>query len=418
MLRAINQAVDAESSVQKHVLGARWVSPDGKTYAYMLAGEAHTLGDALLYTTKNYSTTKSLRANWIKGYEVAYPSLNITNAYYFWGQIDGVVGAISALTASTLESPLYYSETAGLVTTVRPETLSNGALTGFTGWAAGGEFADDTNKATYTYSSSGVGTLTQALASLNLVPINNAQYKFTYTVSAITDLAAPLVTLLTITSTFALTAVPLKIKPGEHSVIFTSAAAASAADFVIDVAGATATDTFTIDSMSLQLVTQVRVANLRLDYSLITCLQDGAFPDFANWTNTTDWTNDSTNAKYTHGTGFGALTQAAADLVDASFAPNTIYTFAGTISATTKTGNMNFYVKGGAGKFATEDVEITIADGAFSVTVTSRDIEGDFGLYATSDTASDTFTIDAISLVPAPAVPGSINGRVMLVDAA
>jgi hypothetical protein len=418
MLRAIKHAVDVESATQQHELGARWQDPVGKTYVYMLAGEAHTKGDGLLYSTKDYSTTKQLRANWIKGYEVAYPELNVTNAYYFWGQVDGVVGAISAVAGSTLESPLYYSETAGIVTTTRPETLSNGALTGLTGWTAAGEIADDTNKATYTYSSTGAGTLTQANATLALTPINSAIYKFTYTISAITDCTPQTVTALTITSAFALTAVPLKILPGTHTVYFTSAVAASAADFVVDVANATATDTFTIDSLSLQLVTQVRVEGLRLDYSLITCLTDGAFPDFTNWTNTTDWTNDSTNAKYTHGTGYGALSQAAATLVDAAFAPNTIYEFTGTITATTKTGNMNLYIKGGEGAFATEDVEITIADGAVTATVTSRATEGAFTLYATSDTASDTFTIDTIALIPKPAVPGSINGRVRLVDAA
>lgn len=414
MLRAINQAIDAESSVAKHDLGVRWMGPLGKTYVYMLAGEAHTLGDALLYNTKAYTTAKSLRSNWIKGYEVAYPSLNITNAYYFWGQVDGVVGAISGIAGSTLESPLYVSATAGAVTITRPETLANGALTSGTGWAVAGDWALGTNKSTYT-DSSHAGTLTQANASL-VSPQNDSYYKFTYTIASAASITAD-VPVCVITTAFAKDVVVLPLVDGINTVYFWSAAAAAAADFVLSIAVSTASDTFEMDDLSLELVTQVRVANLRLDYSLITCLLDGAFPNFNNWTNTTDWTNDSTNAKYTHGTGYGALTQAAADLVDAAFAPNTIYEFTGTISATTKTGNMHFFIKGGAGAFATEDTEITIADGAVTATITSRDIEGDFAMYATSDTASDTFTIDTIALVPKPAVPGSINGRVMLVDA-
>lgn len=115
-----------------------------------------------------------------------------------------------------------------------------------TEWDVTGDLADDTSNVTYTHSA-GAGALTQPSAKLNVTGVNSVPYRFTYTLSTITG--ADKLT-MTITSAFGLVAVDLPIVAGLNSVDFTSAPAASSADFVISIVS-TGASTLTLDTMTL-----------------------------------------------------------------------------------------------------------------------------------------------------------------------
>ncbi len=129
-----------------------------------------------------------------------------------------------------------------------------------TEWDVTGDMADDTGKVTYTHSA-GVGTLTQPSAKLNVTGVNSVPYRFTYTLSTITG--ASNIT-MTITSAFGLVAVNLPIVAGLGSVDFTSAVAASSADFVIDVVS-TGAGTVTLDTMTLTHGSAESISSDRLE---------------------------------------------------------------------------------------------------------------------------------------------------------
>lgn len=115
-----------------------------------------------------------------------------------------------------------------------------------TEWDVTGDMADDTANVTYTHST-GVGTLTQPSAKLNVTGVASVPYRFTYVISATTT---PENSTATITAAFALTAVSLPLTAGAHSVDFTSAPGAATADFVVDVVS-TGASVWTLDTMTL-----------------------------------------------------------------------------------------------------------------------------------------------------------------------
>ena len=134
-------------------------------------------------------------------------------------------------------------------TVVGTENLANGADFSQATWAAGGEFAVDGTFATYTFAAAGTGTFTQSSGgNLAIDGIGNQRYVVDYTISA-----APTVVdaVLTVTAAFGLVAVQLPITAGANTVHFESAVAP--ANFVFDVAGATA-GVFTIEQASLNQV--------------------------------------------------------------------------------------------------------------------------------------------------------------------
>ena len=115
-----------------------------------------------------------------------------------------------------------------------------------TEWDVVGDMADGTSNVVYTHSA-GSGTLTQPSAKLAVTGVNSVPYRFTYTLSSITGVAN---LTMTITTAFGLTAISLPIIDGLNTVDFTSAAAASSADFVISVVS-TGAGGFTLDTMTL-----------------------------------------------------------------------------------------------------------------------------------------------------------------------
>lgn len=116
-------------------------------------------------------------------------------------------------------------------------------------WDFTGEVAAGVN-AVFTFSSTGAGTITQTNGAMAIVGVNSRWYKAVYIVSSSTVADA----VMTITSAFALTAVTLSTADGTHTIYFKSAVAADAADFVIDITGATA-GAFTLESITVKEVT-------------------------------------------------------------------------------------------------------------------------------------------------------------------
>lgn len=137
--------------------------------------------------------------------------------------------------------------------TLAAESITDGAFPDSTNWSGTGDWSDTiAGNTTYTHSA-GSGNLNQANAQLAIAGKNNRQYKFTYTVSAVTNVGA---NVLTITSDFAATAVTLDISSaGTRSIIFKSSSTADAEDLVFSATSDTASDTFTLDDLTLKEIT-------------------------------------------------------------------------------------------------------------------------------------------------------------------
>lgn len=97
------------------------------------------------------------------------------------------------------------------------ETLTNGALASGTSWTASGDFALAANAATYT-SSTLVGTISQANATLATPSIGSRWYRFVYTSSAYTGDAA-----CNLTTAFAAVTRSLTLTAGTYTIFFRSA---------------------------------------------------------------------------------------------------------------------------------------------------------------------------------------------------
>ena len=118
-----------------------------------------------------------------------------------------------------------------------------------TKWTTTGEFATGSGVATYTFSATGAGTLTQSAANRGQNAVDNALYRFSWTAVNGSSFDGT----CTITTGFGATAVSLVNTSGTHSIEFTSAASASTDNFTIDVTGATV-GTWTLDNMRLSQI--------------------------------------------------------------------------------------------------------------------------------------------------------------------
>lgn len=139
--------------------------------------------------------------------------------------------------------------------TLGAETLTDGDMSSSTNWAGVTDWSDTIGGTTTYAHSGGTGTLTQTAAQrvTNNEGSNARWYKFTYTVSSVTNVGA---NVLTITNAFAASTVTLDISSNAtRSVIFQAhATAADTADFVLSATSDTASDTFTLDDLILKEV--------------------------------------------------------------------------------------------------------------------------------------------------------------------
>jgi hypothetical protein len=178
----------------------------------------------------------------------------------------------TALTASIYNQMFY-------VETLANETLTTASLSGT--WAYDADFADGTNKGTYTHST-GAGTLTQNYYDMDIPGRSMKLYDFTYTVSSPSDTAPTIV----ITADFALveTALVGLDTAGTYTVRFRSAV--TPGNFVLsgtsDAAGAV-----TIDTLSLKEVLedgntiQPKSALISVETATLTFTIDGTTPTIA-----------------------------------------------------------------------------------------------------------------------------------------
>ncbi len=117
-------------------------------------------------------------------------------------------------------------------------------------WDTVGDFDDTGGNAAYTHSG-GTGTLTQTSGNMVISGVGNRWYKFTYTVSAVTEtgtLAA------TITTAFAASAVTLTVDTNATDTVYFQSTA-SPGNFIISATSDTGGDTFTIDDVTLKEIT-------------------------------------------------------------------------------------------------------------------------------------------------------------------
>ncbi len=135
-------------------------------------------------------------------------------------------------------------------TVLGSESLTNPNLTGGASWSVTGQCVLAADAMTYTHGGTNAGTLTQAAGTLAIAGVANNLYSFTYTISGLSAFVN--IPVVTITTAFALTAVPLVINTaGVHTVIFRSAAVPG--NFVISITSASA-GAFTMDTFSLKHV--------------------------------------------------------------------------------------------------------------------------------------------------------------------
>lgn len=199
---------------------------------------------------------------------VVYPYLGEPRAY----EKLTAMTSPTALTASIYNQMFY-------VETLANATLTTASLSGT--WAYDGDFADGTNKGTYTHST-GAGTLTQNYYDMDIPGRSMKLYDFTYTVSSPSDTAPTIV----ITADFALveTALVGLDTAGTYTVRFRSAV--TPGNFVLsgtsDAAGAV-----TIDTLSLKEVLedgntiQPKGALISVEHATLTFTVDGTTPTIA-----------------------------------------------------------------------------------------------------------------------------------------
>jgi hypothetical protein len=135
------------------------------------------------------------------------------------------------------------------------ESLTDIAFTDGTDWTGANDFTNPpAGDAEYIYSA-GNGTMTQDNADMAVVGVASRQYRAKYTVAV--SVALNPATALTITNAFANTATVLTPTAGTNYTYFTSSSGAAAADFVIDVTGASA-GSITLDDFSLRRAENVQ----------------------------------------------------------------------------------------------------------------------------------------------------------------
>jgi len=203
---------------------------------------------------------------------VVYPYLGEPRAYE----------KLTAMTSPTALTASVYNQTS-YAETLANETLTTANLSGT--WAYDGDFADGTNKGTYTHST-GAGTLTQNYYDMNIPGRSMKLYDFTYTVSDPSDTAPTIV----ITTDFALveTALVGLDTAGTYTVRFRSAV--TPGNFVLSGTSAAAGAepiTVTIDTLSLKEVLedgntiQPKAALISVEHATLTFTIDGTTPTIA-----------------------------------------------------------------------------------------------------------------------------------------
>lgn len=199
---------------------------------------------------------------------VVYPYLGEPRAY----EKLTAMTSPTALTASIYNQMFY-------VETLANETLTTASLSGT--WAYDADFADGTNKGTYTHST-GAGTLTQNYYDMDIPGRSMKLYDFTYTVSSPSDTAPTIV----ITADFALveTALVGLDTAGTYTVRFRSAV--TPGNFVLSGTSAAA-GAVTIDTLSLKEVLedgntiQPKSALISVEHATLTFTIDGTTPTIA-----------------------------------------------------------------------------------------------------------------------------------------
>ena len=203
---------------------------------------------------------------------VVYPYLGEPRAYE----------KLTAMTSPTALTASIYNQTS-YAETLANATLTTASLSGT--WAYDGDFADGTNKGTYTHST-GAGTLTQNYYDMDIPGRSMKLYDFTYTVSSPSDTAPTIV----ITADFALveTALVGLDTAGTYTVRFRSAV--TPGNFVLSGTSAAAgaeTITVTISTLSLKEVLedgntiQPKAALISVEHATLTFTIDGTTPTIA-----------------------------------------------------------------------------------------------------------------------------------------
>ena len=124
-------------------------------------------------------------------------------------------------------------------------------------------------------------------------------------------------------------------------------------------------------------------------------LDETNFATHAKWDTVGDWDDTGGDAVYTHSAGSGTLTQTNANMAIAGVA-NRRYKFQYTVSAVTNTGTTTATITTGMAETAI--VLPVDRAGTFTRYFKAKAVPGDFVISVTSDTASDTFTIDDVTL--------------------
>lgn len=202
---------------------------------------------------------------------VVYPYLGEPRAYE----------KLTAMTSPTALTASIYNQTS------YAETLANGTLTtaNLSGtWVYDGDFADGTNKGTYTHST-GAGTLTQNYYDMDIPGRSMKLYDFTYTVSDPSGTAPTIV----ITADFALveTALVGLDTAGTYTVRFRSAV--TPGNFVLSGTSAAVSPdgAVTISTLSLKEVLedgntiQPKAALISVETATLTFTVDGTTPTIA-----------------------------------------------------------------------------------------------------------------------------------------
>lgn len=204
---------------------------------------------------------------------VVYPYLGEPRAYE----------KLTTITSPTALTASIYNQTS-YAETLANETLSTASLSGT--WAYDADFADGTNKGTYTHST-GAGTLTQNYYDMDIPGRGNKWYDFTYTVSDPVAGAGGAYPTISITSDFALVATALVGLgvAGTYTVRFKSAATPT--NFVLSGTSTEAGQSVTIDTLSLKEVLedgntiQPKGALISVEHATLTFTIDGTTPTIA-----------------------------------------------------------------------------------------------------------------------------------------
>jgi hypothetical protein len=79
------------SSTPLHTLGTRYHTDNGKEFIYLLADEAITGAGYSVVIDQDFGSTMADTASSVNAYgkAVAVPTIAVTNAYYYWGQVYG-----------------------------------------------------------------------------------------------------------------------------------------------------------------------------------------------------------------------------------------------------------------------------------------------------------------------------------------